>query len=76
MKTERRTLDEIRNIGLEALSKALGPVDTIRFLQQFETGSGDYSVERHQWLTFATVQEAVEALHQRRAGANREEADR
>jgi hypothetical protein len=22
----------------------------IRFLQQFETGTGDYTLERHQWL--------------------------
>ena len=41
---------QIRQIGLEILSRELGPVAMIRFLQQYETGSGDYSTKRHQWL--------------------------
>ncbi len=43
-------LEEIRQHGIEALTRALGSVGMIRFLQQFETGKGDYSTERHQWL--------------------------
>jgi hypothetical protein len=45
-----RTLDEIRRRGLEALRRELGPAGMIRFLQQFETGSGDYARERHTWV--------------------------
>jgi hypothetical protein len=44
------TLDEIRRKGLAALQKELGRAGTIRFLQQFETGSGDYARERHAWV--------------------------
>lgn len=44
------TLDEIRQKGLEALRRELGPVGMIRFLQQFETGRGDYARERHAWV--------------------------
>lgn len=44
------TLDEIRQKGLEALRRELGPAGMIRFLQQFETGSGDYARERHAWV--------------------------
>jgi hypothetical protein len=44
------TLDEIRQKGLEALRRELGPEGMIRFLQQFETGSGDYARERHAWV--------------------------
>jgi hypothetical protein len=44
------TLEEIRRAGLEALAEKLGPVDMVRFLQQFETGRGDYSAEREAWL--------------------------
>lgn len=44
------TLDEIRQQGVEALARDLGPVGMVRFLQQYETGTGDYSTERHQWL--------------------------
>ena len=50
MKTERMTLEQIRVTGLAALMEKLGPDGMIRFLQQFETGTGDYSTERHQWI--------------------------
>ena len=40
------TLDDIRRVGLDALARALGPVGMARFLQQFETGRGDYTAER------------------------------
>ena len=35
---------------MNALVKALGPVDTIRFLQMFDEGGGDYTKERKAWL--------------------------
>jgi hypothetical protein len=44
------TLDEIRRKGLDALRRELGPSGMIRFLQQFETGNGDYSKERRKWV--------------------------
>ncbi len=37
------TLEQIRRRGLAALRRELGKAGTIRFLQQFETGSGDYA---------------------------------
>ena len=37
---------EIRMKGFEALTKALGPVGMIRFLQQFDLGEGDYTKDR------------------------------
>ena len=51
MNAPTMTLEEIRRHGIEALARELGPVGMIRFLQQFETGKGDYSAERHQWLS-------------------------
>jgi len=35
---------------MDALLKALGPVDMIRFLQMFDEGKGDYTKERKEWL--------------------------
>jgi hypothetical protein len=61
-----RTPEEIRQAGLEALVRELGPVDMVRFLQQFETGSGDYSADRLHWLGNQSVQELAEELRQRR----------
>ncbi len=52
-----RTLDEVRQQGLAALEERLGRADTIRFLQQFETGSGDYARQRHDWVDRITLAE-------------------
>jgi hypothetical protein len=43
-------LEEIRQHGIEALTRESGSVGMVRFLQQFETGKGDCSTERHRWL--------------------------
>ena len=50
MTTETMTLEQIRLTGLTALIRELGPVGMVRFLQQFETGQGDYTRDRHSWL--------------------------
>jgi hypothetical protein len=52
-----RTLDEVREEGLRALRERLGRADMIRFLQQFETGSGDYAHERRAWVDRITLDE-------------------
>lgn len=60
------TLEQIRLTGLEALARELGPVGMVRFLQQFETGWGDYSIERHRWLDKLDIQTLAEQIQQRR----------
>ncbi len=50
------TLEEVRRKGLEALVRELGPLGMARFRQQFESGSGDYTAERDQWLGDDDVQ--------------------
>lgn len=45
-----KTLNEVHAEGMDALLKALGPVDTIRFLRMFDEGEGDYTQERKAWL--------------------------
>lgn len=52
-----RTLNEVREEGLKALRERLGRADMIRFLQQFETGGGDYAQERHAWVDQITLDE-------------------
>jgi hypothetical protein len=39
---------ELRRKGLAALRKKLGYVGMVRFLNQTDAGSGDYTKERHQ----------------------------
>lgn len=60
-------LDEIRRAGLEALYRELGPVGMVRFLQQFENGSGDYTAERAELLGNPSVAEIVNEFAERRA---------
>ena len=47
---EAKTLNEIHKQGIDALTKELGPVDAVRFLQIYDSGSGDYTKERKRWL--------------------------
>lgn len=45
-----KTQNEIIEQGYRALVDSLGIVDTIRFIQHFSPGEGNYTKERHQWL--------------------------
>ncbi len=56
----------IRKVGLEAVAKKLGPVGMVRFLQQFETGYGDYTKERRQWLKDMDVRGIVSEIRKKR----------
>lgn len=51
------TLSEIRIIGFEALLRELGPAGAIRFMQQYETGRGNYTRDRRKWLPRKSVRE-------------------
>ena len=62
MELQKATAMQIRNRGVEALAEALGPVGMVRFLQQFDTGSGDYTRDRRQWLKDFTVRGVVKEL--------------
>jgi hypothetical protein len=41
---------ELNQKGFNSLVNALGYVDAVKFLKQFDNGSGDHTQERHQWL--------------------------
>ncbi|HEV2149203.1 MAG TPA: hypothetical protein VGR37_17480 [Longimicrobiaceae bacterium] len=60
--TATATLDEIRRAGVEALRRELGVVGMVRFLQQFETGAGDYTEERRQIVGKTGVRALAEQI--------------
>ena len=62
MEGRELTSEQIRRKGIEILAKNLGPVDMIRFLQQFELGTGDYSTDRHAWLDRLTIRDIVKEV--------------
>ena len=39
---------EIRNVGIKALQEALGPVEMVKFMQQYDMGYGDYTKEKQE----------------------------
>jgi len=45
-----RDLSTIRKKGIEVLTEKLGPVGLVEFIRQFDSGYGDYTKERHEWL--------------------------
>ena len=66
MKTKTMTLDEVRTKGLRVLSRELGPYNYLRFLQQFEQGSGDYTKERERLLGKWSLGDIHRALKSKR----------
>jgi len=60
------TLEQIREAGYRVLLRELGPVNLVRFLQQFETGYGDYTQERREWLDQYTIKEIAQDIQRRR----------
>jgi hypothetical protein len=58
---------ELNRKAFKALIEALGYVDAIRFLKQFDNGSGDYTRERHQWLDSLSLNEVWTEIQQRQS---------
>ena len=68
------TLEQIRAAGLNALQRELGVVGMVRFLQQFEPGSGDYVEERKTLvgkLGVRALGERIQAAQRARRRPNR-----
>ena len=63
---EKMTMEQIRRVGLDALERELGVVGMTRFLQMFETGHGDYTAERRQWLDHLTLDEIYSSIQAKR----------
>ncbi len=61
---------ELNRKGFKALVDALGYADAIRFIRQFDHGSGDYTKERHQWLDKLTLEDIWADVRQRQSLSN------
>ena len=68
------SLDEIDEAGLEALYRELGPAGMVRFIHQFDKGSGDYTAERARLQAGTTIEDVMAAI--RKVRAERERAPR
>jgi hypothetical protein len=66
MNTQMMSLEQIRIAGMEALTRELGIAGMVRFMQQFETGYGDYSKDRHKWLDDQNIDSVVKRIQEKR----------
>jgi len=66
MNIQMMTPQQIRVAGLAALTRELGLVGMIRFMQQFEIGQGNYSKDRHEWLDKYTVDDIAKIVREKK----------
>ena len=62
MAIEARPLVEITKEALKVLNKEMGIVDTVRFINQFTTGYGDYTQDREQLFKDLTLDNIISAV--------------
>ncbi len=57
---------EVYELGLGVLLDKLGHAGAIRFLQQCEPATGDYTVERHKWLDDLDMETIIRGIRELR----------
>lgn len=62
MNVRAKPLSEITRHAIDLLYKEMGIVDTVRFLNQFTTGYGDYTEEREALFNDLTLDEILAAM--------------
>lgn len=66
MSVHIQPLAEITSRARNVLIQELGVVDTLRFLNQFRAGSGDYTTEREQLFKGESVRSIVAGIKAQR----------
>lgn len=50
-------LPVLREKGFAILVRELGPANALRFLHLYQAGTGNYTIEREQWLGSLTLED-------------------
>ncbi|MEZ4707009.1 MAG: hypothetical protein R3A44_07390 [Caldilineaceae bacterium] len=61
-----KTLAETTRMAIRILFREIGVVNTVRFINQFTTGYGNYTEERREFFTSQTLDELIDEIKQRR----------
>lgn len=64
-------LTELTTSTIKLLCREIGIVNTVRFINQFSTGYGNYTEEREQLIGHLTVDEIVAEIKQKRPSSQR-----
>lgn len=59
MSVQAKSLSQITQQAIEILSKEIGIANTVRFLNQFSTGYGDYTEEREDLFKDLTLDDIL-----------------
>jgi len=62
MNTEIKPISEISHRATHILFREMGVVDTIRFLNQFSLGSGNYTKDRGKWLDNLALDDVISQI--------------
>jgi NAD dependent epimerase/dehydratase family enzyme len=62
MNIETRTISQISHRATRILFEKMGGVDTIRFLNQFSIGLGDYTKDREEWLSDISLDDVISQM--------------
>ena len=68
MSVSIQPMSELTNRAKHALVQELGVVDTMRFLNQFRAGNGDYTAEREQLFKGESVKSIAAGIKAQRSG--------
>jgi hypothetical protein len=58
---------ELNQKAFQVLIDGLGYADAIRYLKQFDNGSGNYTQDRHQWLDPLSLEDIWTDIQQRQS---------
>ena len=71
MTVRTRPLAEVTRRAIEVLTRELGSADTLRFVNQFTMGLGDYTAEREQLFGEETLEQIIGAIKAKAPGRPR-----
>ena len=67
MTVQLKPLSEVNHQAIRVLSQQIGIVDTIRFVNQFTTGHGNYTDERDALFGHLTLDDIATAIQNKRS---------
>ena len=70
MIVETKPLIEVTREAIKVLSKEIGIVNTVRFINQFTTGYGNYTEDRRQMFSDMSLEDIVDEIKRRRGGGD------
>ena len=76
MTVKNKPLAEVSQRAIELLCRELGAVDTVRFLNQFSTGHGDYTAERDTLFAGETLDQIIADINRAKPGEDTTSAGR